>query len=171
MKKIILIAFAITFTLGSCDQKKRYTQQSPEIDAYKKSIVAYENRNWEELASFYADTAKLRYNATKENAQTVAQMIATTKKDALIFSSWKYDPKSAEYEMVVTDKGETWVNFWGNWEGTLKANNKVYVIPASLTAQFIDGKIVREDGYWDNTKLMMDMQKLQDTTTQTAVVP
>ena len=36
MKKIILIAFAITFTLGSCDQKKRYTQQYPEIDAYKK---------------------------------------------------------------------------------------------------------------------------------------
>ena len=171
MKKIILIAITITFTLGSCNQKMRYTQQSPEIDSYKKSFAAYENQNWEELATYYADTAKILNNVALENAQTVAQMIQTNKEDAALFSNIKYNPKTVEYEMVVTDKGETWVNFWGYWEGTLKANNKTYIIPASFTAQFIDGKIVREDGYWDNSKLAIDMLKLQDTTMQTAVNP
>lgn len=169
MKKLILIALAITFTLTSCNQKTRYTQQSPEIDSYKKSIAAYENQNWEEVASYYADTAKIQNNVTKENAQTVTQMIQTNKDDATLFSNIKYDPKSVEYEMVVTDAGETWVNFWGNWHGTLKANNKTYIIPVALTAQFVNGKIIREDGYWDNSKLAIDMLKLKDTTTQTAV--
>ena len=171
MKKIMLIALAIALALGSCDQKKRYTQQSPEIDAYKKSFAAYENQNWDELASYYADTAKILNNVAIENAQTVAQMIQTNKDDAVLFSNIKYDPKTVEYEMVVTDNGETWVNFWGHWVGTLKANNKTYIIPASFTAQFIDGKIVREDGYWDNSKLAIDMLKLQDTTMQTSVTP
>ncbi|MEO6347787.1 MAG: nuclear transport factor 2 family protein, partial [Aquaticitalea sp.] len=80
---------------------------------------------------------------------------------ATLFSSWKYDPESVEYEMVVTDKGETWVNFWGHWEGTLKSSNKVYVIPAHVTARFVGGKIVREDGYWDVSKLLMDIQSLE----------
>lgn len=160
MKKIILFGLAIVL-FTSCNQKQRYTQQSAEIDTYKKAIAAYEKRSWDELAAFYADSAKIQMNVTNENAQTLAQNIAQNKEDAEFFSSWRFNPKSVEYEMVVTDDGETWVNFWGYWEGTLKANNKKYVTPVHLTAKFIDGKIVREDGYWDNSKLMMDMQKIQ----------
>ncbi len=159
MKKLLILGLAIVF-LTSCNQKQRYTQQSAEIDSYKKAIEAYEKQNWEELATYYADSAKIQMNVTKESAQTIAQNIAQNKEDAMLFLSWRFDPKSVEYEMVVTDKGETWVNFWGYWEGTLKANNKKYVTPVHLTAKFIDGKIVREDGYWDNSKLMMDLQKL-----------
>ena len=152
---------AIVLSLSSCNQKQRYTQQSAEIDTYKKAIAAYEKQNWDEMATYYADTAIIQMNATKENAQTIAKNISQSKEDATLFSSWRFDPKSVEYEMVVTDKEETWVNFWGNWEGTLKANNKKYVTPVHLTAKFIDGKIVRENGYWDNTKIMMDLQKMQ----------
>ena len=163
MKNLFLLGLAIVF-FTSCNQKQRYTQKSTEIDSYKKAIEAYEKRNWEELASFYADTAKFIMNVTKENAQTLAQNMAKNKEDAEIFSSWRFDPKSVEYEMVVTDDGETWVNFWGYWEGTLKANNKKYVTPIHLTAKFIDGKIVREHGYWNNSQIMMDMQKMQPST-------
>lgn len=53
--------------------------------------------------------------------------------------------------------------FLGHWEGKLKANDKLYVIPAHITARFIDGKIVREDGYWDISKLMMDIQQMDST--------
>ena len=158
MKNLFLLGLAIVF-FTSCNQKQRYTQQSAEIDTYKKGIAAYEKQNWEELATYYADTAKIQMNVTKENAQTIAQNIAQSKEDATLFSSWRFDPKSVEYEMVVTDKGETWVNFWGNWEGTLKANNKKYVTPVHLTAKFIDGKIVREKGYWDNSEIVTDMLK------------
>ena len=59
--------------------------------------------------------------------------------------------------MVVTDKGETWVNFWGLWKGTMKTTNKVYEIPFHLTAQFIDGKIVKEFGYWNNAQVKLDL--------------
>ncbi|TRX24807.1 ester cyclase [Flavobacterium franklandianum] len=160
MKNLFILGLALVF-LTSCNQKQHYTQQSAEIDTYKKAIAAYEKQKWDELASYYADSAKIQMNVTKENAQTIAQNITQSKDDAKHFSSWRFNPKSVEYEMVVTDKGETWVNFWGNWEGTLKANNKTYVTPVHLTAKFIEGKIVREDGYWDNSKLMIDLQKMQ----------
>lgn len=162
MKNILILVLAMLF-LTSCNQKQRYTQQSAEIETYKKAIAAYEKQNWDELATYYADSAKIQMNVTKENAQTIAQNIAQSKEDATLFSSWRFNPKTVEYEMVVTDKGETWVNFWGYWEGTLKANNKKYVTPVHLTAKFVDGKIVREDGYWDNSKLMMDLQKMPPT--------
>ena len=160
MKNLFILGLALVF-LTSCNQKQRYTQQSAEIDTYKKAIAAYEKQNWDELANYYADSAKIQMNVTKEKAQTIAQNITQSKDDATLFSSWRFNPKTVEYEMVLTDKGETWVNFWGHWEGTLKANNKTYVTPVHLTAKFIDGKIVREDGYWDNSKLMMDLQKMQ----------
>lgn len=71
------------------------------------------------------------------------------------------------FEMIKTDDGETWVNFWGIWEGTLKANNTRYVIPAHITAQFIESRIVKEFGYWDILKLVTDMQALEENENST----
>ncbi|WP_445731472.1 nuclear transport factor 2 family protein [Mariniflexile sp.] len=163
MKTLFLLGFAIVLFTACNKQEKRYTQHSPEIDSYKKVIEAYEKQDWNAMASYYADTSKILNNVTIKEAQTVAQLIAQNKEDAALFSSWRYDPESVEYEMVVTDKGETWVNFWGHWEANLKANDKLYIIPAHITARFIDGKIVREDGYWDVSKLMMDIQEVEAT--------
>lgn len=160
MKKFMLLVLAIV-CLISCNQKQRYTQQSPEIDTYKKVIADYEKQDWDDFVTHYSDTAKIMNNTTKENAQTVAQLVKQNKEDATLFSSWRFNPKTVEYEMVLTDDNETWVNFWGHWEGTLKANSKVYVIPCAITVQFVDGKIVREDGYWDVSKLDNDLQNLQ----------
>jgi hypothetical protein len=161
MKKLVLFGLAIILFTACNNKEKRYTQQSPEIDTYKKVIEAYQKQDWNALASHYSDSAKILNNVTMKEAQTVAQLIAQNKEDAALFSSWRYEPESLEYEMVVTDKGETWVNFWGHWEGKLKTNDKLYVIPAHITARFIDGKIVREDGYWDISKLIMDIQQME----------
>lgn len=149
MKSLLLLT-GILMLFTSCDQK-RYTQQSPEIDIYKKSIVDYENMNWESLASYYADTSKIYNNATKDEGKSLSEFIETNKKDAAMFSSWEYVDADSDYEMVTTDKGETWVNFWGLWKGVLKSNGKTYEIPSHITVQFIDGKIVKEYGYWDNS--------------------
>ena len=174
MKKLFFLGLAIVLSVSACQkQEKRYTQQSPEIDTYKKTIEAYEKRDWEAIASHYADTAKIMNNVTEKNGQTLTQLVASNKGDATMFSSWDFVDGESEYEMVVTDDGKTWVNFWGLWKGTLQANNKVYEIPAHITAQFIDGKIVKEFGYWDNSKIMADMQALQQaektTSEETAI--
>lgn len=161
MKQIIMLAFAIA-TIAACKNEVRYTQNSPEIETYKKVIKDYEMANWESLATHYSDTAKILNNVTQKNAQTVAQMVAQNKQDASIFSSWNFVPEESEYEMVVTDKGEIWVNFWGLWQGRLMSNNQLYEIPAHFTAQFIDGKIVKEVGYWDNSPIALALQQLKE---------
>lgn len=154
MKKIILLGLATLLSLSSCNQEKRYTQQSPEIDTYKKAIDHYRKMDWEAYATHYADTAKIANNVLIEKAINCAQSIEENKEQAKTFS-WSVEKE--EYEMVKTDDGETWVNFWGTWKGTLKASGKVYVIPFHNTAQFIDGKIVEEYGYWDNSEIVSDM--------------
>ncbi len=163
MKKLLFLGLAIVLSLTACQQQeKRYTQQSPEIDTYKKVIDAYSKQDWEAMATHYADTVKIMNNVTEANGQTLAELVQNDKDDAALFSSWEYVDGESEYEMVVTDKDQTWVNFWGLWKGTLKANEKTYTIPTHLTAQFIDGKIVKEFGYWDLSKIMLDIQAMQE---------
>jgi ketosteroid isomerase-like protein len=154
MKKQLPVLLMLLVFITSCNQDKRYTQQSAEIATYKKVISAYENQDWKEFATHYADTAMIYNNKTKDKGQSVIQFIETNKQDATLFSSWKYVDEDSEYEMVVTDKGETWVNFWGLWQGELKANGQTYDIPSHMTVQFVDGKIVKEHGYWDISELM-----------------
>jgi hypothetical protein len=124
-------------------------------------IDAYDKQDWVAMASHYADTAKIMNNVEEKDAQTLAELVQMDKADASLFSSWEYVDGESEYEMVVTDKGKTYVNFWGLWKGTLAANNKTYTIPTHLTAQFVDGKIVKEFGYWDLSKIMLDMQAME----------
>lgn len=168
MKNLLVLGLMMLAIISSCDQKQRYTQKSAEIDTYKQVIKDYELRNWESFANHYADTAKILNNATLKNAQTVAQLVEQQKQDAVLFTSWNFVSKESEFEMVITDSGETWVNFWGLWQGKLIANNKIYEVPVHVTIQFIDGKIVREHGYWNVSKLMLDLQKMQQTTTDTS---
>lgn len=156
MKKLLLLGLAIAASLSSCYQEQRYTQQSPEIDTFKKVIDDYRKMNWEAMAKHYADTAKIANNVVKEKAVTVTKVIESYKNDAKLFT---WEVEDTDSEMVITDKGETWVNYWGIWKGTLKSTGKVYVTPIHITVQFKDGKIVKEDGYWDNSQVVIDMLK------------
>jgi hypothetical protein len=160
MKKIMLLGLAIVLSLSACNQEKRYTQQSPEIDSYKKLMEAYKTKNWDEMGKHYADTAKIANNVIKEKGVSLAEVVKTNKEDAALFN-WVVEKE--EYEMVVTDKKETWVNFWGLWKGTLKSSGKVYQVPFHTTARFIEGKIVEEYGYWNNTEIMTDLMKQSQT--------
>jgi len=168
MKKLLLFGLAIVLSLSACNQEKRYTQQSPEIDTYKKVMDNYKKQNWEDMPNHYADTAKIANNVVKEKALTVAQAIEKNKEDAVLFN-WVVEKE--EYEMVVTDDKETWVNFWGVWKGTLKSSGKVYQIPFHNTARFIDGKIVEEHGYWNNSEIVSDMSKQPEGPQEEAAKP
>jgi ketosteroid isomerase-like protein len=158
MKKVLLTIVCASL-LMACNQNKRYTQQSPEIDTYKQVIKDYEDRNWDSFVTHYADSAKIYNNATQDDAKTLSQFMDRNKQDATMFSSWSYVTKDSDYEMVVTDKGETWVNFWGVWQGT-KASGKTYKLPTHITAQFVDGKIVKEYGYWDVSEILTNPQNV-----------
>jgi CRISPR/Cas system-associated endonuclease Cas1 len=163
MKKLFLLGFAIILFV-SCNQKVRYTQNSAEIDTYKKVMEDYKTQNWDDYKTHYSDTAKIMNNDIRLNAQTVSQAIEKSKEDAKLFT-WEISDE--EIEMVVTDEGKTWVNYWALWNGTSKTSNKVYKIPFHNTVQFVDGKIVTEYGYWDNSEITADMMSIPATPTPT----
>ena len=159
MKKLILILIAIVLFTACKDQPVRYTQQSPEIEIYKAGIKDYSDQKWESLVSHYADTANVFFNtAVPMRANKIPEF---HQNNETAFSSRGFVEKGQEYEMAITDEGKTWVNFWGTWKCTLAANNKMIEIPVHLTAQFIDGKIVREYGYWDNAPIVLAIQEIE----------
>lgn len=162
MKGLFFPTLSIFIFLSACNQKKQYTESSPEIDTYKKVVADYENRDWDDFVTHYADSAKILIHVTDKDAINATQLASSNKEDANGFKDWKYANK--KFLMLTKDNGETWVYFNGLWQGTFIPNNKLYEIPAQINVQFTNGKIVREEGYWDISNIMSDIQKMQDTT-------
>jgi hypothetical protein len=161
MRKLALLA-VIGLLFAGCQQgETRYAQSSPEIDTFKSLIAAYEAADWDAYTSKFADTAKVYHN-TDDKFMTPAETVATHKTNTAQLSSFEFVDDKGDVEMVVTDKGETWVNFWGLWKGTVAANGQEVMVPVHVTAQFIDGKVVREYGYWDNGIMMTVMEAIED---------
>lgn len=158
MKNSILAGFAlILISLTACQTEQRYTQQSPEIETVRKAIKDYNNKDYN--FSNFADTAKTFFN-TSDKPMTNAETAAYHKGNDANYSSRGFTGKNEEYEMVKTDDGETWVNYWGDWSGTLAANGKKISFPISLTYRFVDGKIVRRLGYWDPSQVILSLMEL-----------
>jgi len=159
MKNIILLCTMAVLALSACQQSPvRYTQDSPEIDTVKKLISNYNSKSFD--TSMYADTSKTYYN-TNKNALSASETMEYHKQTDANYASRGFQNENQEFEMVVTDDGETWVNCWLDWKGNLAANNKAVDIPVHLTYQFVDGKIVREHGYWDPSEIVMELQKIE----------
>lgn len=159
MRNLIFVALVIV-TAWSCKQAEtRYTQNSPEIDQIKGMVADYLAGNWDTFQARYADTAKLYHN-TWDDPMTPGQRLDEMQEMLSNLSDYTFMEDRSEYEMVITDKGETWVNFWGVWKGVIMANSQEIVTPVHITARFVDGKIVSEYGYWDNAPLTMAMQQL-----------
>ena len=72
--------------------------------------------------------------------------------------------------MVLDDDGETWVNYWGLWKGTIAASGESFEMPVHLTSQFVDGKIVKTHGYWDASALTMALTKIREVAEAQAVM-
>lgn len=159
MKKLIIIGLTLAF-ITACQEKgpERYTQDSPQINTIKQLIGNYNNKTYD--MSIYADTAKTYYNA-KENPLSPEEVIAYHKERDMAYAQRSFLDKDQEYEMVLTDDGETWVNCWLDWQGTLAGNGQVVNIPIHLTYRFQDGKIVREVGMWDPSAIMLALQEIE----------
>ena len=158
MRKLALLA-VIGLLFVACKQgEPRYTQSSAEIDTFKELIAAYEAGDWANYTAKFADTAKVFHN-TDDKSMTPAETVEAHKTNTSALSSYGFVPDKGDAEMVTTDKGETWVNYWGLWKGTIESNGKEMMIPVHVTAQFVDGKIVREYGYWDNAPMVAAMEE------------
>ncbi|WP_300436272.1 nuclear transport factor 2 family protein [Christiangramia sp.] len=163
MKKLLLI-LSVSVIVISCNngnkekENIRYSQDSKEISSLKAVIQTYEDGDWQAYEKYYADTAQIFHNTTE--GLSYKQAAETHKNNVADLSSYGFEDEEDDFEMVVTDDNETWVNYWGTWKGTIESNEKEIIIPVHLTARFIDGKIVREYGYWDNSEMMMAMQEM-----------
>lgn len=157
MKKLIPFGLVILLFMACQQPKARYTQNSPEIDTYKKAIENYNNKAYD--TAIYADTSKTFFN--NKNGLSADEVIAYHKENDQNYGKRGFVGEGQEYEMVIDDEGKTWVNFWGTWKGTLKASGKEYTIPIHMTSQFIDGKIAREYGYWDAAEVALALKEIE----------
>ena len=162
MKKLLIVLLISVIATSCNDGKKeevRYTQDSKEINTLKAAIQDYEDANWEAYQKHYADTAKIYHNS-KESVGS-KQQVDRHKENISSLSAYGFVDEDDEYEMVLTDDKNTWVNYWGTWKGTIAENSQEVTIPVHLTARFVDGKIVEEHGYWDGGIMMAAMQEMQ----------
>jgi hypothetical protein len=163
MKKIAVLAMLLlVIVFVSCKEKEpvRYATTGLEIDLVKSLIEDYEKGDWDAWLAHYADTAKLHHNATKDISLSAKEVHETLKVLLANTSSYGFD-KDSFYERVIDDEGETWVNFWGDWKGTMAANNKELIIPVHITSQIVNGKIVEEHGYYNLSEYMANMQEIE----------
>ena len=156
MKKFLLISL-ISLLLFNCNQELRYTQNSKEIDAVKSLIEAYNNKDWATILSHYADSSKTRFNKDLMDSKEVPKY---HQQNDASYSSRGFIGDNQDYEMVVDDKGRTWVNFWGDWKAILKGNNEEVIIHIHTTVRFVNGKIVEEYAYWDPSEVISNLQDI-----------
>ncbi|WP_026950866.1 nuclear transport factor 2 family protein [Algoriphagus mannitolivorans] len=160
MKNVIGLTL-IVWILMSCQKESRYTQQAPEIESVKAMFAAYNAGDYEAQRKFYDANAEIFINAPETKPTTLDQAIADMNKDKDLFNNAQITIQEDAIERVITDKGEIWVNVWGEWKATLAATGKEYLLPFHETFQFMDGKIVKEFGYWDNSPIVQDMMKAE----------
>ena len=147
MKKIFLLALAVTMFIACQNKPQRYFEESAEIETLKKGITAYEAQDWATWKSNFADTAKIFHNTNK--GASPDQMMEGMKGMLSNFSSYGFSKEGGIYEMIIDKKGKTWVNYWNNWGGKAKITDENLVIPVHLTVEFVNGKITQEYAYYD----------------------
>jgi len=162
MKKLILLTFVIMSLTACKEGESRYTQTSPEIENSKTIIQDYNSKNYESLASHYADTANIYFN-TKSNVLKPTNLANYHQQNDANYSERGFIEEGQDYEMVKTDDGKTWVNFWGTWQGTLKATGEKQELTVHMTTQYINGKVVESHGYWDSAPIAMALRDYEES--------
>ena len=161
MRYLVVLCIA-ALMITACQQgESRYSTTGAEIDQVKDLIANYEAGDWEAWMQHYADTAKVYHNSTEASSPTdvkdeLAESVQAT-------SSYKFQDKDRYYERVIDDRGETWVNFWATWEGTLEANDQKLIIPVHATYQFNGDKIVEEHAFYNMAEFAMAMMAIEES--------
>ncbi|MCH4553322.1 nuclear transport factor 2 family protein [Aestuariibaculum lutulentum] len=156
MKKLLLVMLATILFVACKDQPQRYFETSHEIDILKSGIKAYEDQDWTAWRANFADTAKIHHNTIKglspeDNMTNLQNMVVN-------FASYGFQDKGSFSEMVIDKDAETWVNYWGIWNGVVMESGEKVTVPVHLTARFIDSKIVEEYVYYDSAPILKALE-------------
>lgn len=142
------------FLIGSSQSQsdKRYTQTAPEIDLVKQVLQAYNAGDWAKMQSAYSEDAGIYHNSAeptdvKSYLNNLQQTISAMESYALTY-------EENYLERVITDEGETWVNFWGDWQGTAKGTNRTVSVPVHFTVRVKEGEVMEEHAYYNQAPLM-----------------
>ncbi|MGM5470431.1 ester cyclase [Flavobacteriaceae bacterium LMO-SS05] len=166
MRKLFLLGLTLILFSACQNKPERFTTASSNIDEVKALLADYKAGNWEGWQSHYADSALVYHNSWDKG--TSPQELAKALKGTLAnTSSYDFPEKDSNgennifYEQTIDDDGHTWVNFWGDWRGTLAATGQNIEIPVHLSMQMKDGKIYREYGFYDLSKYTVAMQAIE----------
>tara|TARA_R110000868_G_scaffold82992_8_gene234431 strand:+ start:4846 stop:5769 length:924 start_codon:yes stop_codon:yes gene_type:complete len=159
MKKLFLLGLALVLFTSCKKEESRFTTASTNIDEVKALVADYNAGNWDAWATHYADTAKIFHNTWKDGLPP-AELLVHLKGLLANTSSYGFDKEPVFYEQTLSDDGNTWVNFWGRWRGTLAANGQELTIPVHISANMKNGKIAEEYGYYDLSGYTAAMQQI-----------
>jgi ketosteroid isomerase-like protein len=172
MKKILMLSFMVHLMV-SCQNKEavRYTENSPEIETVRAMFNDFLAGNWVGFKTHYANGARIYWNGFGDNYSSVEETIAGESAFVALLSSHTFVEDQEFFQMVVDDQGNTWVNFWGVWRGTLAVNEQSFEFPVHFTFRFEEGKIIEERGYADYSRLNQSLLTFEagefiDTETQ-----
>ncbi|AXP82599.1 SnoaL-like domain protein [Mariniflexile rhizosphaerae] len=168
MKKLFLLVLALILFIACNNKPQRYFEESAEIETTKLGIKAYEAQDWDTWKANFADTAKIYHNTNK--ASSPDEIMVGMKQMLSNFSSYSFNDKGAEYEMIIDKDGDTWVNCWNTWKGKAKLTNKELIVPVHITMQFVNGKIAQEYAYYDTSGISATIAEIEAAkmTTETA---
>lgn len=165
MKKY-LISFIVLILISAyaCQYQqvqKQYFEASPEIDVVRKVTEAYLNQDWETYRSYYSDTAKIFENRwyLSGSSMNIDESIESMKAFASTLVSQTFE--EITLEMIITDKGEKWVYFWGNWIGKITEEGADIVVPIHHAILLVNEKIVSELNFFDNLPIYLAQQALE----------
>jgi hypothetical protein len=165
MKKLMLL-IAIMTILISCQVEQapqQYFEESPEIEIAKKVIDAYLKQDWATLRAQYSDTARIWSNIWYTSSGiSVDKSIEGDK--AFVSSLGSYTYEDALWEMIVNNKGDKWVHFWGKWVGKFSQDSTEMVVPVHIDFGFTGDKITQEAGFWDNLPGYLAQEALKNKT-------
>ncbi len=162
MRKLFLLGLTLVLLTACQNTTERYTTTSTNIDEVKALLNDYESGNWDAWSTHYVDTAKIFHNTWKTGS-TPAETQEALKAIVANTSSYGFDKgeENLFLEQTIDDDGKTWVNFWGNWRGTLAANSQEIEIPVHLSVEMVDGKIVSEYGFYDVSQMQAALQAIE----------
>ena len=150
MKKTIILSLTLILFI-SCEKKvaPRFMTNSSDIEIIKSLLTDYEEGNWTNWATHYAEGARIRHNTVDPITSDELQKNLSGVIKSL--SDYKFSQKENEIfiEMVIDDKGDNWVYFWGIWKGTVSGVNKEITMPVHIAYKIIDSKIESEYAFYD----------------------
>jgi hypothetical protein len=161
---LILFSAFVLIGMYSCQTKqssKQYFEASPEIDVVNKVTEAFLNQDWETYRTYYSDTAKIWENTWYLTDQYMSIDKSIEGMRALTSSFIYQSFEETTLEMIITNKGEKWVYFWGNWTGKFTDDGEEIVIPIHHAMLFVDGKIVSELNFFDSHPIYLAQMALE----------